>query len=139
MRVVLDTNLLVSYLLTQGETISGIIDAWEQERFVVLVSPAMLAELRDVLQRPRLRSKMTADPTILLDLLQHDAVHVPGDVSLPGVTRDPKDDKFVACAVEGGADVIVTGDGDLLDIGRYAQIQMIRPHQFLQILQNASQ
>lgn len=134
MRVVLDTNLLVSYLLTQGETMSGIVDAWEQERFVVLASPAMLAELRDVLQRPRLRRKMTADPAALLDLMQRDAVFVPGDVALPGVTRDPKDDKFVACAVEGGADFIVSGDGDLLDMERYEDIEMIRPHQFLQML-----
>ncbi len=55
MRVVFDTNIVVSYLLTQGKTLSQIIDHWEQGSFVVLVSPAMLAELKDVLQRPRLR------------------------------------------------------------------------------------
>lgn len=134
MRVVLDTNLFVSYLLTQGETISQIIDYWEQKEFVVLVSPEILSELRDVVRRPRLQPYMTADPHVLLELLDKDAELVSGRVVLQGLCRDPKDDKFIACAAEGSADFIITGDSDLLDMVQVEQIEIIRPYDFLSVL-----
>ena len=134
MRVVLDTNILVSYLLTQGKTLSRIIDHWERGSFVVLISPALLAELKDVLQRPRLRPYMSADPQVLLDVLEHDAHRVPGELILTGVCRDSKDDIFIACAVEGGANFVVSGDEDLLVLDNYQGIRMVSPSTFLQLL-----
>lgn len=133
-RAVLDTNLLISYLLTQGETMSRLIDHWEQGHFVYLLSPAMLHELREVVYRPRLRQHMTADPAVLLDLIEADAEIVPGAVRLSGVCRDPKDDLFIACAVEGEAAYLVTGDADLLDMAAYQGITMIRPYDFVLLL-----
>jgi len=53
---------------------------------------------------------------------------------LSGVCRDPKDDHFVACAVEGKADYIVTTDKDLLVLGEYQGIKIIRPDKFVTIL-----
>jgi len=134
MRAVLDTNLLVSYLLTRGKTMSRIIEHWEQGNFVALVSPAMLAELKEVVRRPRLQAVMSADPQALIDIMEQDAEAVPGILQLPGVCRDPKDDIFVACAVEGHADVLVSGDADLLSLGSYLGVQMITPASFLQAL-----
>jgi putative PIN family toxin of toxin-antitoxin system len=134
MRVVLDTNILVSYILTQGKTLSRIIDHWERGSFVVLTSPALLAELKDVLQRPRLRPYMSADPQVLLHVLEHDAHQVPGELILTGVCRDSKDDIFIACAVEGGANFLVSGDDDLLVLDNYQGIQMVSPSTFLQLL-----
>ena len=58
MRVVLDTNVYISFLLTRGETISRILDAWENEEFAVLVSPILLAEIRRVLEYPRLKTRI---------------------------------------------------------------------------------
>lgn len=130
-RAVLDTNLIVSYLLTQGETISRIVDHWERANLVYLISPAMWAELKAVLARPRLRRYMTADPQALLDVIENDALFIEGALSLEGVSRDPKDDIFLACAVEGEADFIVSGDADLLQLGVYQDIQILRPHDFL--------
>jgi hypothetical protein len=135
MRVVLDTNIVVSYLLTQGKTLSRIIDHWEQGSFVVLISPAMLAELKDVLPRPRLRRTMSADPKALLEVLEHDAEQVPGELVLSGVCRDPKDDIFIACAVEGRADVLVSGDDDLLVLDNYQGVQMMSPASFVLLLE----
>lgn len=68
LRAVLDTNLLVSYFLTQGTTLSGLIDGWEQGLFVYLVSPAILDELQEVVKRPRLRRLMRQNPQPLLDV-----------------------------------------------------------------------
>lgn len=140
MRAVLDTNLWVSYLLTQGETLSRIVDHWEQMHFVAIVSPAMLAELKEVVRRPRLRAHMSLDPQALIDVMEQDAEVISGVLMLTGVCRDPKDDLFIACAVEGRADVLVSGDVDLLAVGSYQGVQMITPAAFLRLLdQQANQ
>lgn len=102
-RAVLDTNLIVSYLLTAGPTLSRLIDHWEQGHFVYLVSPALLRELRAVVYRPGLRGHMRVDPAVLLDLIEAEAEMIPGTLTLSGVCRDSKDEAFIACAVEGQA------------------------------------
>lgn len=133
LRVVLDTNLLVSYLLTQGKTISRIITLWENGEIEVMVSPAIVEELMEVVKRPRLSRLMVVDPQVLFDLLSFDALNIKGDLILSGASRDPKDDKFLACAIEGGASYIVTGDADLLILGKFSGVQIVRPAEFVQL------
>jgi predicted nucleic acid-binding protein len=62
------------------------------------------------------------------------AVITPGQRHLPGVTRDPKDDAVVACAKEGQANYIVSGDQDLLVLNNYEGVQIVTPQQFIEIL-----
>jgi predicted nucleic acid-binding protein len=57
-----------------------------------------------------------------------------GDLQRPGITRDPKDDAIVACAEEGSAEYIVSGDHDLLLLGEYRAIRVLTPRQFLELL-----
>lgn len=135
-RAVIDTNLLVSYLLTNGDTISRMMAHWEQGHFVYLQSSQMLDELIDVINRPRLRRYLKTDPQPLLDLIETDAEYTDGKLALPGACRDPKDDKFIAYAVEGNADYIVSGDNDLLDLGVYQDIQIVRVWDFLMVLED---
>lgn len=137
LRVVLDTNLLVSYLLTQGKTISRIIDYWKNDDIAVIVSPAIVEELVEVVQRPRLRQHMVTDPKILIELLSFEAVHISGNLTLPGSSRDPKDDKFLACAVEGDAAYIVSGDEDLLSLKKFQGVSIIRPAAFVELIESA--
>ncbi len=133
-RAVLDTNLIISYLLTNGDTISRVMTHWKQDNFVYLQSPQIFDELLDVINRPRLRRYMKTSPQPLLDLIEKDAEYTSGELVLPGACRDPKDDKFIACAVEGNADYIVSGDNDLLDLGAYQNVQIMRVWDFLTIL-----
>lgn len=133
-RVVIDTNLLVSYLLTAGETISRIIAAWESGQIIPVVSPPILVELTDVLERPRLRQHMVRAPHILIDLLTQEALLTSGEFQVTGISRDPKDDKFLACAIEGRAAYIVTGDADLLVLGAYEGISIVRPFELLELI-----
>jgi uncharacterized protein len=133
-RAVLDTNLIVSYLLTQGETMSRLIAHWEQGRYVYLVSPQMVAELNEVVNRPRLRQYMRSDPAVLLELIEADAELTPGKLVLKDVCRDPKDDQFIACALEGEATYLVTGDADLLEMESYQGVIMIRAYDFAEML-----
>ncbi|MBX3055396.1 MAG: putative toxin-antitoxin system toxin component, PIN family [Anaerolineae bacterium] len=59
---------------------------------------------------------------------------VPPPPPLPGVTRDPKDDPVVACAVAGNADYVVSGDQDILALHVYGAVRMVTPAQFVQLL-----
>lgn len=135
-RAVLDTNLLVSYLLTNGETTSQIIAHWEAGNFLFIQSPPILAELVGVLNRPKLQPYLKSDPQVLIDLIEPDAEFVNGELAFPGACRDPKDDKFIACAGEGNADYIVTGDKDLLDLGTYERVQIVTVREFLILLES---
>jgi uncharacterized protein len=88
--------------------------------------------------RPRLRQFLKADPQILIDLIDTDAEFVGGNLTLPGACRDPKDDKFLACAIEGNADYIVSGDNDLLDLGDYQTVKIVRAWDFLTFLEGSN-
>lgn len=134
MRVVLDTNVLVAFLLTRGHTISAILDGWERGEFELVTSPALVAEARRTLEKPRLRQRIRPEAAgALLEVLTEDAIHTPGDLELRGVTPDPDDDKVVSCAVEGDADVIVSRDAHLLGLKEYEGIRIVEPAEFVQL------
>jgi len=133
LRIVLDTNVFVSGLMGVGSPPRQIVDAWLDDRFTLVTSLYLVAELTHVLSYPRIADRIqvsSAQIERILTALLSQTVIVPGKVKLPGVTRDPKDDAVVACAVEGKADCIVSGDKDLLVLGTYQGIQVVTPSQF---------
>jgi hypothetical protein len=67
--------------------------------------------------------------------LERFSEHVRGDLDASGACRGPKDDKFLACAVEGGARYLVGSDRDLLDLRRYREVAIVNPGQFLLALE----
>jgi len=136
MRVVLDTNVLVSAALIAGGQEARILRAWRGGTFDLVVSPAILEEIGRVLTEARIRRRrwMTDDEVaMLLEGLAQESVLVLGGANIQ-VSRDPTDDKFLATAIEGRADYVVTGDRDLLDLGTYRGVRMIRPGPFAQML-----
>lgn len=138
LRIVIDNNVLVSAVLKSGSPPDTLMRRWLAEDFLLVTSPAMLAELADVLNRPKIRDKYrltSEDVTELLQRLQQQAVIVPG-TSLSGIiAADPKDDVFIACAVEGQARYIVSGDHHLLDLRRYGRIRIVTVTHFLRVLE----
>ena len=135
-KAVIDTNLLISYLLTKGETISKLLNHWREGDSVLLTSPEILDELEKALDYPHLKTKITKEEReALLAELRSNAVQVSGQLVLPPVSRDPKDDKFIACAAEGNADYIVGGDDDLLDLEKYQRIGIIRTRELITMLE----
>jgi len=132
MRVVLDTSVLVSFLLTRGRVISAIIEQWETGRLEVIVSPQLIAELQRVAEDERLATRLRPGALeVLLRALAENAEVVAGELELPGVTEDPDDDMVVACAVEGNAAYIITRDQHLLEMGAYRDIVVVRPEEFV--------
>jgi putative PIN family toxin of toxin-antitoxin system len=136
-RVVIDTSSLISFLLSGGKTMRSIIAAWRDAEISLLLSPQTLAELSSVVARPEIRRHTAIPLAALVDGLSQYALHVPGTLELAGACRDPKDDKFLACAVEGQAAYLISSDRDLLEMGKYQDVCILNPGQFLAALQLA--
>ncbi|HRJ42874.1 MAG: putative toxin-antitoxin system toxin component, PIN family [Caldilineaceae bacterium] len=134
-RVVLDTNVFISHLLVPSGLPAQIFARWEASHFHLIVSPALLAEVRETLGYARIRRKYPITDEMvdrLIDLLEHDAIVVPGGVDVAGaLPADPDDEQILACAVEGRADLIVSGDRHLLALGNFRGIPILLPRDFL--------
>lgn len=130
-RVVADTNVLVSRLFlansVPGKAIRKAVDEAQ-----LLVSDATLQELAEVLSRPKFDAWISqADKLEFFRLLSRIAEIVP--VTYPvQACRDPKDDKFLEVAVNGRADLIVTGDKDLLALDPFHGVRIVTPAQYLE-------
>ena len=130
MRVVLDTNVVVSALLFTCIS-SKLVQLWQGGAITALVSRTILEEYLRVLSYPKFKlSEGDIRGLIQEELLPYVEV-VKTRRRLRVVDRDPSDDKFVECAVAGKARVIISGDKDLLSIGRYRKILIQSPAQFL--------
>jgi len=134
-RVVIDTNVLVSFLLAAGPAVSVLLDAWEEEQIEVVTSPLIYEEFLRLVSRPRIRAHIFPEAAeALARRLEQDASWVPGHLELAGVTDDPDDDMFVAAAVEGQVDYIVSRDPHLLNLGDYLGIKIINAREFAGLL-----
>ncbi len=135
LRVGIDTNVIVSGILSRNGAPAELLNAWRERRFLLLSSSAIVAEVRAVMQYPRIRHKYhLSDDDIAqtITLLEHDALLVAGDANVAGsVQDDPQDEMFLACALDGQADVIVSGDHPLLDLGVFRDIPIITARQLL--------
>lgn len=138
LKVVLDTNVLVSSLLVKVGLPAAVVDAWRQREYLLVTSPDLIAEVRATLNYPRLRRKYLftdEDVEQLISLLEQDALVVPGQAEVEGVIPDdPADEKVLACAVDAEADVIVSGDSHVLGLGEYQGIPVITVREFLERL-----
>jgi putative PIN family toxin of toxin-antitoxin system len=137
LRVVIDTSTLVSFVLTAGDITRQIISAWRADEFTLLTTPGTRAELRRVLEKPQIRFRSHASLNWFADDIERFSTHVPGKLDLAGVSRDPKDDMFLACAVEGEADYLVSSDRDLLVLQAYDDVCIVNPGEFLIVLRLA--
>lgn len=140
MRVLIDTNVFISYLLNphSAGAVQGIFKAWMEDEYTLLVPETLLDEiLVTVNSKPRLRTRIP--PEILkefLSTIQTFSEEVPRIADpIPAVTRDPKDDYLLAYALVGRADYLVTGDDDLLVLrGQIKELNILSPRQFHEML-----
>lgn len=140
MRAVVDTNILVRAVIKPQGSVGPVLQRLRRREYTLLLSRATLDELVDVLHRPRLRvkyglSESTLRAVIRLIVLRSELITAEASIA---VCRDPKDDKFLEVAVAGQADLIISGDEDLLVLDPYAGIPIVSPRQFLTMLDRAS-
>jgi putative PIN family toxin of toxin-antitoxin system len=131
LRVVIDTSTLVSFALTAGDITRQIIGAWRAEEFTLLTTPATRDELRRVLMKPKILARSQSALNWLSAAIDQFSTHLPGDLTVSGVCRDPKDDIFLACAAEGMAHYLISSDRDLLVIDKYQGTCIVNPGEFL--------
>lgn len=117
-KAVLDVNVLISALLSASGAPARIVIEWRAGAFELIVSEALLAELARACANSRIRSRVTHDEVReFAALLRRDAVVAVEAADIdPAVLDDPDDDYLVALARASGADVIVTGDRQLLQV-----------------------
>lgn len=130
MRVVLDTNVLISAALKE-KSLPGMAAHLVDERGTLLKSTVTERELLETLARPRLASLIPLDfREWLIGLLAAaEPVTITDRIT---ACRDPKDDKFLELAVNGHADLIVSGDQDLLTLNPFRDIPIVTPAIFVQ-------
>lgn len=129
MKVVLDTNVLISGIFWKG-TSHALLNAWAENRFEVIISNAILIEYLAVLHRIDTQGDIAKRWSIFL--VEH-AIIVKDRYRVK-LTRDASDDKFINTAISGGAGYIVSGDDDLLSLRGRSPVSIVRPKRFLALL-----
>jgi uncharacterized protein len=134
MRAVIDTNVLLSGLLWRGPA-HALLEQVRNGSVTFLSSPELLAELADVLARPKfdaiLSRSNSSREQMLTQMHQLAELTDPPRLTQP-VCRDPDDDAVLALAIATLADVIVSGDDDLLSLTSFEGIPILNPAQVLQ-------
>jgi uncharacterized protein len=140
MRAVLDTNVLLAGLLWRGPPYA-VLEQVRNGSVTFISSPALLAELAEVLARPTFDAILSRSSTprerLLAQVRMLAEVIDPPPLATP-VCRDPDDDAVLALALAAQADVIVSGDDDLLSLSRFAGIPIVNPAQALKQMLDAS-
>ena len=132
-RAVVDTSILVRAVIKPTGSVGPALQRLRRREYTLLISRATLDELADVLPGPRLRTKYQLSnrvlrATIRLIVLRSELIRPDRRIV---ACRDPRDDKFLEVAVSGRAQVIVSGDEDLLTLDPFERIPIVTPARFL--------
>ena len=136
-RAVIDTNILVSGVISPKGAPRKILDLAKNEVFKVVTSVSINHEILNVLHREYIYNKYSLTEEIIDDIsvfLYMGTLLTEDQYAIAKVKKDPEDNKFVACALEGDADYIVSGDDHLLSLKHYQGIQIVNANGFLKIM-----
>ena len=136
-RAVFDTNVFVSALLVPTGTPADILNMALDGKIELILSHRLLDEIVRVLQYPHLKKRLEKagagldEIRAFLEMLIEASEVVPGDMRIKAVSDEPSDDMVLACAVEGRADVIISGDQHLKALKMFRGIAIVTPRAFL--------
>ena len=136
-RVVLDTNVFISGILSPKGPPGLILKAWEDQIFDLIVSEPILKEMERVLRYEKIRKRHgwnDKEIKAFIRVIPLFAILTPGKTKLKKRLKDPEDEKFLIAALEGEADYLVTGDSQLLKVENYQGTEIIRPRDFISLL-----
>jgi uncharacterized protein len=140
LRIVLDTNVLVSALISSKQSYPAqILQDIKKGLLSLLVTPNILDEYFDVLNRPYFETRIASAGYIIgayLSSLVEKSILVKDATIESPLSRDPKDDVFLMCAVSGEADYIVSGDDDLLSLEVFQGIKIVSAKMLVEILES---
>ena len=138
MRLVIDTTVLLSALISSASRFAQTLAPWRSRKFELLISAEQIDEIARVTRYPRIRARLA--PALagrLVNRLRDLAIVVE---KLPKVDRspDPDDSYLLALAEAGQAHLLVTGDNPLLALKRHKSTQIVTPGALLKLLKNQS-
>lgn len=130
MRVIIDTNVLMSAIFFGG--IPGrLLSSWTSGRFTLVLSPEILDEYRRVgLELVKRHPSVGESLEPILTLISMNAVFIGAPPLDEPVCEDVDDDKFLACALASGTEVIISGDKHLLQVAGWRSLKIMTPRQF---------
>lgn len=129
MRIVCDTNVLISGVLFQGNA-RTILQWVSKGRITGFISLVILSELEEVLQRPKFHLS-APQVTAIVELVQQTFHPMSSVKPVDAVPADPDDNAILAAALAAAADCIISGDHHLLDLGHFRAIRIVSPAMFL--------
>ena len=133
MRVVADTNIVVSGLLWRGNP-RRVLDAARDGIIELFTSPTLLVELQDVLSRKQFAARLeAANVTVSELLLGYSALAtvIEAEAIEPVILADPDDDAVLACALAAQSEVITSGDNHLLDLKEHQEVRILTAAELL--------
>ena len=132
-RAIIDTSVLIRYLIKPSAAIKELIEErWLGDEVQMVTALDLIAELEGVLKRDYIQTLIrTEEGQALLDAITQKADILPPLGPVPAYTRDPKDDKFVACALVGDANYLITEDKDMLVLEVVGDVRIVTPYDFL--------
>jgi len=136
LRVILDSNVLISALIGTGSPPDLIYRAWRQKRFTLVTSKAQLLELRRASRYPKLQKLVPPSEFGALINRLHGAL-VLDELPRIDVSRDSADNYLLAMAVSAEAEFLVTGDAkDLLRLKKFGSTRILTPGSFLKLFKS---
>ena len=127
MRVILDTNVLLSALLSPRGAPAGLFAAWKRKLFTLVISDELLAELRLVLQRPFFRARLLESDAELFAASLRDLAFCCSNPPPSAAAPDSKDSFLLALAAASEASFLVAGDKALLALKRHGATRIVTP------------
>lgn len=137
LRAVLDANVYLSAAIHPSGPPGRILTRFlEEGAFELVLSREIAEEILRAFRYPKFRKYVNRnfDPELWFEDIQVLAQIVAGEYETIGASPDPKDDKYLAAALEGSCDFLVAGDSDLLGLKEYHGIRIVSPRAFLDIL-----
>ena len=135
LKAVIDTSVMVSVAFAQKGLARELRDLIADNAFLLVTSKEILKELYQVLHYPHIVKRFSPSKNgineFIASIIEHSLI-TKGLYRIDGITEDPKDDMFIACAIEADADYIVSRDPHLRNIKHYQRIQIIDTTTFIE-------
>jgi len=129
-RVVLDTSVFISAILFHGRT-SQLVRLWQEGRILVLMSPEVLKEYVKVLAYPKFKLAKQEIKSVIEQELLPFVEPVKVSKAIRVIAEDPSDDKFLALAIDGKANLVLSGNKHLLGLKEFGGIKIVTAEEFL--------
>jgi len=134
MKIVVDANMFISALIWDGNP-ESVIDRAADRSDLLFISDAIVDEIERTLRKPKFgRSEDRVVSFVSYIKKIGKTVTISPQHRITGVCRDPDDDKYIECALAAGADYIISGDRDLLELKEYGGIKIVNARDYLNIV-----